>query len=93
MFYVDDYEITTIVLGHGDTKLQLGIMRDDGKSGSLSFVDNCGICHEIGESHDMTGQTDDQVNTTARIVFGNIESIDVMINVLERVKEVMKEQE
>jgi len=93
MYYEDDYEIPTVQLGTGDTIVCGGIMADL-ISGCVSFVDNCGKCHPIGEKHEgawpeMT--QDNEVNTVMRLVFTNPESIDAVIRELEKAKQFMED--
>lgn len=91
MFYEDDDNISTVEAGRGDVIFMAGLQANL-KNGTLSVVENCGICHEIGEVHNFKEMTKDyDLNTVFRLVFTNPKSIDALIDQLKTVKFYMED--
>ena len=92
-FYQDDYDVNVIELGSGDTHIAGGLCGDL-KKGTVSFIDNCGLKCEIGGDYKISEMTSDvELNTVCRLLFTKTESIDVLIQELEKTKKFMQNPE
>lgn len=93
MFYEDDEGVQVLEMGKGDVVIAAGMLPDC-KTGSLSFVENCGCTRPIGMNHaDQWGEMtpDTNLNTVIRFTFIDPRSLDVLISECQKAKQYMQD--
>lgn len=86
---VDINKSKQLEFGYGDIEVGAGLLQSDDAVGTVCFWNNDGG-HEIGEYHEYEeGHTVSIDETPVRMVFTKIESIDVVIDALEKTKKMM----
>ncbi|MGA5691451.1 hypothetical protein [Cytobacillus pseudoceanisediminis] len=86
---VDIKKTKQLEFGYGDIEVAAGLMQSENTLGAVLFW-NGEQTNEIGACHNFDEQKVVKIEETpVRMVFSKIESIDVVINALERSKQMM----
>ena len=86
----DDRDEVTLIFGHGDICVAPGLQKGQPRMDNmLFFLDEP---HEVGTwRHDKAGESNETLDTKVRMIFENVESLDVVIERFQHLRNRMAE--